>query len=229
MWRMGARRIEHELLDESTPEAARPSLADIVRLNKQFGGHALIRKLLERLVRQDSAFTLLDVGAASGDSAAYIGRLYPNAKVVSLDRNAMNLSLAARPKVLGDAFRLPFRPRSFDFVFSSLFLHHFTDEQIVELLRGFSELARHAVLISDLERHLVSYLFLPATAWIFRWHWITRHDGMISVRAAFSPDELAGFAKRAGLERIEAKAHRPAFRIGVVAFPSNGSVLCAEA
>lgn len=223
MWRMGGRRIEHELLDESSPEAARPSLADIVRLNRQFGGHALIKKLLGQLVQPDSAFTLLDVGAASGDSAHYICSLYPQATVVSLDRNAVNATLAPQPKVLADAFQLPFSPGSFDFVFSSLFLHHFTDEQVVELLRAFSLLARRAVLVSDLERHLIPYWFLPATASIFRWNWITQHDGTISVRAAFTPNELENLAKRAGLAKARAKAHRPAFRIGMIAVPEGAS------
>jgi 2-polyprenyl-3-methyl-5-hydroxy-6-metoxy-1,4-benzoquinol methylase len=224
MWRMGRRRIEHELLDESTPEAARHSLADLVRLNERFGGHGLIRKLLAQLAGQDTAFTLLDVGAASGDSAKYIRSLYPHATVVSLDRNWVNASLAPQPKLLADAFHLPFRPRSFDFVFSSLFLHHFTDEQVVELLREFSNLAKQAVLVSDLERHLIPYWFLPATALIFRWDRITQHDGAISVRAAFTPQELESLAKQAGLRKAKAKAHRPAFRIGMIALP-EGSAL----
>jgi len=225
MWRMGRRRIEHELLDESSPEAARPSLADLVRLNQQFGGHALIRKLLAQLAGPDTAFTLLDVGAASGDSARYIRSLYPQATVISLDRNPVNASLAPQPKVLADAFHLPFRRRSFDFVFSSLFLHHFTDEQVVNLLREFSGLARKAVLVSDLERHVIPYWFLPATAPIFRWNWITQHDGAISVRAAFTPQELEGLAKRAGLRKANAKAHRPAFRIGMIAVPEGSALL----
>ena len=225
MWRMGGRRIEHELLDESAPEAARPSLADIVRLNKHFGGHALLKKLLGEFVKPDSIFKLLDVGAASGDSASYIRSLYPRATVVSLDRNAVNASLAPQPKVLADAFRLPFRQGSFDFVFSSLFLHHFTDEQVTKLLRAFSSLARQAVLVSDLERHLIPYWFLPATAPIFHWNWITQHDGAISVRAAFTPQELEKLANRAGLKKARAKAHRPAFRIGMVAATEASGLL----
>jgi SAM-dependent methyltransferase len=225
MWRMGRRRIEHELLDESTPEAARPSLEDLVRLNQQFGGHALIKKLLGQLAGPDTAFTLLDVGAASGDSAKYIRTLYPRATVVSLDRNPVNATLAPQPKVLADAFHLPFRPRSFDFVFSSLFLHHFTDEQVVGLLREFSCLAKKAVLVSDLERHLIPYWFLPATAPLLRWNRITQHDGPISVRAAFTPQELESLAERAGLRKANAQAHRPAFRIGMIALPEGSALL----
>ena len=222
---MGGRRIEHELLDESTPEAARPSLEDLVRLNQQFGGHALIKRLLAPLMPPDAPFTLLDVGAASGDSAKYIRSLYPHATVVSLDRNRVNASLAPQPKVLADAFRLPFRARSFDFVFSSLFLHHFTDEQDVNLLREFSALARKAVLVSDLERHLIPYWFLRATAPVFHWNWITQHDGRISVRAAFTPQELESLAMRAGLRNTKATAYRPAFRIGMIAMPEGSTLL----
>jgi 2-polyprenyl-3-methyl-5-hydroxy-6-metoxy-1,4-benzoquinol methylase len=119
--------------------------------------------------------------------------------------------------VLGDAFALPFRPASFDYVMCSLFLHHFTDEQVVRLLRSFYALARRALFLSDLERSIFPYYFLPITRLIYKWHWITVHDGMISVRAAFRKRELSSLAKKAGIPDPEVRVHRPAFRIELIA------------
>ena len=70
-------------------------------------------------------FSVLDVGAASGDMGACIRQWYPAAKVTSLDYVASHLAGSPGQRVAGDAFRLPFRPASFDYVFCSLFLHHF--------------------------------------------------------------------------------------------------------
>ena len=160
---------------------------------------------------------MLDIGAASGDTAAVIAASYPRAKVFSLDLNEVNLANAPNPKLLGDAFHLPFRENSFDFVLASLFLHHFTDAQVVGLLEGFFRLSRRALLISDLERHILSYWFLPATQPFLRWHPITVHDGPVSVRAAFTAEELRSLADQAGIQNSQVEAHRPAFRLSLIA------------
>lgn len=212
---LGERRIEPELMDEAEPGVARGCLNSLVRINRRLGGHAVVLKLLARAGCAREPFSLLDVGAASGDIAHVVQAAFPGSRVVSLDQNAVNLESAPRPKVLADAFRLPFAARSFDYVFSSLFLHHFEDEQIVSLLRHFSGIARKGVLISDLERHMVPYLFLPATRWLFGWHWMAVHDGKISVRAALTAAELTSLANRAGLKNVDVVAHRPAFRLSL--------------
>lgn len=218
---MRERVIVPELMDEADPDDARKCLKDLTRINAAFGGHSTIRKLLARAGCDGSGFSLLDVGAASGDSGRIIKQAYPNAQVVSLDRNAVNLSGAGDPKVLGDAFRLPFQPRSFDYVFSSLFLHHFSNEQVEAVLQSFGTIARRAVLIADLERHVVPYWFLAASRAVFRWHWMTVHDGRISVRAAFNASELGAIAWRAGLENVDVQAYRPAFRLALVGRPEQ--------
>lgn len=211
------RLIKPELLDHAEPAEALSNLADLVRINRSFGGHSVLRKMLAGAVPRETPFTLLDVGAASGDTARIIQKLYPLARVASVDRNETNLSAAPRPKVLGDAFRLPFRDNSFDFVYSSLFLHHFPDDEVVTLLASFYRLARRAVLVNDLERRLIPYCFLPVTKYVFGWQRITLHDGPVSVRAAFRAAELAALSRHAGMKHVQVKVHRPAFRISVVA------------
>lgn len=210
------RHIEPELLDHAEPEEARRNLADLVRINQRFGGYSTAAKLLARVASPDDSFTLLDVGAASGDTGRYLSRCFPNARIVSLDYNAVNVEAASYPKLIANAFALPFAQQSFDFVFSSLFLHHFGDEQVVQLLSGFSSVAREAVLITDLERHILPYWFLPASRPFMRWNRITVHDGRISVRAAFKRLELVHLATAAGMRQISAEVHRPAFRLSLV-------------
>ena len=131
--------------------------------------------------------------------------------------NAVNLADAPHPKILADAFNLPIKPESFDFVFCSLFLHHFEGPVVSELMASFYRVARQALIISDLERHILPYLFFPVTKPLFKWTPITMHDGMISIRSAFRAGEMRKLAEDAGLSRAEVRVHRPAFRISVVA------------
>lgn len=212
------RKIEPELLDDLPPSEARPNLADLVRLNRHFGGHSTLRSLFERAeLPPRERFTVLDVGAASGDSAALLRQLFPQAVVISLDQNWTNLEVAPEPKLVADAFALPFAPNSFDYVMCSLFLHHFRDEAIADLLRSFYGLAKRGVLISDLERHILPFLFLRSSRRVFGWNYVTVHDGLISVRAALRPKELRILALCAGLRNLQVRAHRPAFRISLLA------------
>ena len=211
------RFLQPELLDHAEPEEARRNLADLVRINRMFGGHAVIRRALARVVRNDQTFSLLDIGAASGDSARVIRKRYPAASVTNVDSNRVNLGAAPMPKLVANAFQLPFRPDSFDYVLCSLFLHHFDDGQVIELLRSFYGLARCALVICDLERHVLPYLFLAASKPLFRWGRITVHDGLISVRASFRPRELLDLAAAAGVRNASIRSYRPAFRLSMVA------------
>ena len=222
---LSRRDIKPELLDDAEPNEARGNLADLVRINRYFGGHSTIRRMLERVVTPEEPFTLLDIGAASGDAAQMIVRSYPKAQVTSLDKHAVNLEAAPVPKLQADAFRLPFAPGSFDFVMSSLFLHHFSDEDVTALLRSFRSIARRGVLIADLERHVLPLIFLTLSKPLFGWGRITVHDGLRSVRAAFRASELKKLAEAAGIDSPSVEVHRPAFRLTLLATNLRASAL----
>ena len=216
---LGKRLILPELLDTLPPEQAQASLRDLVRINRRWGGHSTLRRLLRDVLHKTGPdgqpFSILDVGAASGDMGACIRRWYPASRVTSLDYVATHLT-GAGSKVAGNAFQLPFRPASFDYVFCSLFLHHFKDEAVVQLLRNFGEVARKAVLVIDLERNPIPYYFIAWSRPLLGWDPVTVHDGAISVEAAFRRKELEDLARQAGLRNPRARVFRPAFRIALV-------------
>jgi len=217
---MGFRRsrlIQPEILDDQTPERAAPSLADIVRINRLLGGHEVLRKCLRGIVSPGESFSLLDVGAGSGDAASVVLKEYPAAAVFSLDHRIHHVRFARGQRIVADAFRLPLRPRSFDIVYAGLFLHHFRDDEVVRLLTAMTAAARRFVVINDLERHYMPYYFLPATRWLFGWDPITLHDGTISVQAAFTASEMRKLGQRAGLNSMDVRTHRPSFRVSMVA------------
>jgi len=220
MHAMGGRLIRPEILDDLPLEQKRNSLRDLTRLNQQSGRRPL-RRLLAEAVPEGRPFSLLDVGAASGDMGAYIASLHPGIRVTSLDYRQEHLQPAPQPRVVADAFRLPFGSGSFDYVFSSLFLHHFSDGAVVQLFSEMGRVARHGVLALDLYRHPVAYYFVPATRWLFGWDPITVHDAPISVEAAFRPFEMRGLAERAGLHDARVRSYGWSFRVSLYARVSS--------
>ncbi len=215
------RVIVPEMLDHAPPDVTRASLRDLARINRYLGGYYVLGKLFRCVVKPGESFSVLDIGAASGDMGAAIRRRFPRAQVTSLDYKGDHLAQAADPRLVADAFSLPLRPASFDFVFSSLFLHHFTNEQVVELFCSFRCVARRAVLAIDLDRGPLAYYFLPYTRWLFGWHDITITDGQISVAAALKKDELRALAVQAGMDLARVQVHRPWSRLSLIAPVGN--------
>lgn len=211
----GGRLIVPEILDQAPDEEAQRNLHELAWLNRWFGGHRVLRWSLRQLYRATDAFTMLDVGAATGDSARVVQAAHPSAKVTSLDWQTRNLRTAPQPKIAGDAFALPFVDTAFDVVHCSLFLHHFTNDQVVLLLKEMRRCARRAVVVQDLERNPLAYYFLPSTAWILGWSSIILHDGPVSVEAAFHASELEQLAVQAGLQG-KVQSHWPWFRLSLI-------------
>jgi ubiquinone/menaquinone biosynthesis C-methylase UbiE len=136
---------------------------------------------------------------------------------VAVDRDPVTLDYARRKTagvaeievLAADAFELPFPRRSFDLVTASMFLHHFAEDDAVRLLAGFKRLATRAVLINDLERHLVSWAFIGLAARITRRHPMFVHDAALSVLRGFTADELRALAARAGASGANVRKRIP--------------------
>jgi SAM-dependent methyltransferase len=212
----GVRVLKPELLDSAGRELRDLNLQDIVRINRWCGGHRVLLRVLRGLVSSGERFSVLDVGAASGDMGQCIREVFPNARVLLTDYRLAHLRNTALPRAAADAFRLPFLPGTFDFVICSSVLHHFPDGQVVDLIRKTRSFARRALIILDLERHPIPYYFLPSTRRVFGWSTLTLHDGPISVAAGFRAEELASLTHAAGAGAVTVRKHRPWFRLSAV-------------
>ena len=209
------RVIGQEILDTASAEETKAVIGDLRRINRWLGGYRVSCSALGSLTPPEQ-FTILDVGAASSESGAALRGKFPGARVTSLDRLASHLASTSGARVVADAFRLPFGERSIDYVYCSLFLHHFSDEDVVRLLAGFAGTARRGVVVVDLERRWLARVFLRATRWFFRWHPITVHDAELSVQAGFTIAELERLAAQAGLEGARVRRHLPWLRLSLV-------------
>jgi SAM-dependent methyltransferase len=201
--------LEH--LDCAVPPAARDaSLADIDRLNAWFGGYALTLRALDRRVFRAGAsrpWRVVDVGGGRGDFAR---RLIEHARgrrvrVIVVDRDPDLLAVARRAMppgvslVRAEATALPFREASIDVLIMSLTLHHLEPAAAVASLGEMSSAARGAIVVNDLWRSRLSLALVWLATRVLGCHPISRHDGPLSVRRAYSPDEIRGLAEKAGL------------------------------
>lgn len=110
---------------------------------------------------------------------------------------------------------LPYPDHSFDYVISSLFLHHLNEAEGVLLLREMARVARRGLLVNDLLRSRIACLLTAMTTRLLSDNRLTHHDGPISVLRGFRPQELRRMAATAGLADAQPSRHLW-FRIALV-------------
>ncbi len=225
-WRPEKLRQE-ELLDtdDGTEFEIRESLHDLRRINRYLGGYRASLAALHHLIRAHGLprFSLLDLATGNADfplvAANWAASHRLPCEIVGMDLsrrhlNYANARIGSSPirLVQGNVHQLPFSRRSFDFVNTTLFLHHLNDAEIVEFLQAAFSVARVGVIVNDLNRHWVPYFFLKLTQPIFARSRITRWDGFASLRQAFTAAELRDYARRCGVSRFTVR-HRFPYRL----------------
>jgi ubiquinone/menaquinone biosynthesis C-methylase UbiE len=219
------RVVTPELLDSdaATPAEVQQTLADLRRINRWFGGISTTRRMLERVVARPgkpssdrNELTLLDVGAGSGDVSLTAARqIRPPAqiRVTLMDRMPAHLPRNGTGTVAGDALALPFLDSSFDLVTCSLLIHHLEREQIVHFVNQALRVARVAVLLNDLRREPLHLALMYAGYPIFSR--LTLHDGIASVRRAYTPQELKSILGNTDGAAVEME-NRYLYRMGII-------------
>jgi ubiquinone/menaquinone biosynthesis C-methylase UbiE len=206
------RRAENvlEFLDRPVARADRDAtLGDVHRLNAWFGGYRLTRRWIRRFGADgaNGRALVIDVGGGGGDFARWLvdraGGPGASLRVVVVDRE---LTLLPTPGVLGvcaDATALPFRAGAADLVTATLTLHHLEAAAAVRGLAEMRAVARRGVVVNDLLRTRLTLALVWLATRLFARHRFARHDGPLSVRRAYAPDEIGGLAEKAGLSRVD--------------------------
>jgi len=185
-----------ELLDSDagSPRDIQASLQDLCRLNRWFGGVATTYSMVQRVVAATGAkhLSLLEVAAGFGEAPRTTAKRLARRGVVLdftlLDRAPSHLPTRSRA-VVADALALPFRDAAFDLVSCNLFAHHLDPPQLLHFVRDALRVSRRAVLINDLIRHPLHLALVYAGFPLMRTY-ISRVDGLASVRRAYIPDEI---------------------------------------
>jgi hypothetical protein len=207
------RTVRPEILDRlaaADPRAVR-SRRDLQRVNRVMGSRAILGRAVRDALASSARkgrVRLLELGAGDGSLALRIARglakTWPSAELTLLDRQALvpaatgtafaHLGWTVRPLTVDvlEWARAPTQRQlscCWDVILANLFLHHFEEESLRELLWAVAQRC-DAFVACEPRRSLPALAgsrLLPALG-VSR---DTLHDAIVSVRAGFRGEELS--------------------------------------
>lgn len=225
---LSKRANSEELMDDLTCSGAvvDQTLRELDVINKLLGGNSVTVTGLNRLlkpIKPGTAISLADLGCGSGEMLIRINRWLSGKKIActltGVDANPFVISYAkkhcsARKNIdfnVSDILSDQFRSTSYDIVTATLFLHHFTNEQLIEIFSNLKRQARIGIVVNDLHRHWFAYHSIRLlTRWFSR-SVMVQHDAPLSVHRGFKKNELRDVLAKAGLDHYSIR-WRWAFR-----------------
>ena len=194
------RIVQPEILDALPPDDPRAlrSRRDLRRVNAWMVNAEILAAALLK-ARSELAFSqITELGAGDGNFLLSVAQKInlPDVKATLLDRqkNVTAETLAAFSKhgwraeaVVADVFDWPGSPA--EVVVANLFLHHFENGRLTELLQIISTRAKLFIAIEP--RRAPLPLFFSRMLWAIGCNDVTRHDATVSVRAGFLGEEIS--------------------------------------
>ncbi|MDP1678110.1 MAG: methyltransferase domain-containing protein [Bacteroidota bacterium] len=202
------RKHDAEIMDDFSIQDERidEALNELRTINIFLGGTATTHngfRILRKKKSLQNKLTVLDVGAGGAD---VFGNESNDLSITALDKNPRTCEYLRDHTnytvLCGDAMDIPLKEQSFDVVHISLFLHHFTEEQIVALLKSFSRVAHHGIIINDLRRSFFALTGIKILTLLFSQSKMVKHDAPLSVQRGFTKEELLRIFDRCSLRNL---------------------------
>jgi 2-polyprenyl-3-methyl-5-hydroxy-6-metoxy-1,4-benzoquinol methylase len=220
--------------DDISFEAMAQTLRELNIINSRLGGHAITISGVERLITQDETVRICEIGCGGGDNlfAIYKYCLRFNIQVVfiGIDLNPECIAFAQQQYphipcewICSDYTAVSFGNKQPDIIFSSLFCHHFTNDQLVSMLKWMQENSRKGFFINDLQRHWLAYYLIKWITNFFSRSYLVKHDACISVARSFTKQDWKALFQQAGINNYRI-SWRWAFRFLVIFKKSPSAV-----
>ena len=206
---------------EISEEQLIKALCEIRWVNRHLGGTAAILDEFKKMKIKKRSFTVLDLGTGSADipkALADWGRSrYIKIRSTAVDLNPTVVLEAQRlcttyPEIScmqGDALNLPFTEASFDYVISSMFMHHLPHQEAITLLKEMARISKLGFAVNELERHPIAWLGIKLLGHLTKKSPMFMNDASLSVLKGFTRTELQKLCKEAGLSEFIIKRRHP--------------------
>jgi SAM-dependent methyltransferase len=225
-----------EILDDLDcfGEAVSQNLKELDIINTLLGGNNISVKALQKVLNGNPGkkhWELADLGCGSGHLMLELDGVFKQQKYTAtftgFDANAFIAGYARQhcrshtnihiicQNILDEPL-----PTRYDIVHASLFLHHFSEEELVSLLQKLKQKTREAIIINDLHRHPLAYYSILLLTRFFSKSYLVKNDAALSVAKGFKKKEWISLLKRAGYKSYSIKWVW-AFRHQLILYPDG--------
>jgi 2-polyprenyl-3-methyl-5-hydroxy-6-metoxy-1,4-benzoquinol methylase len=211
------RTQETEIMDDFLlqGEELRDALNKIAGINQLLGGNKLTLNGVKKLLNNTNAsqtITIADIGCGNGDMLRMLANYGKNQKInfklIGVDANAFTINYAKEltcnysniEYVCIDIFSENFTFLKYDIILCTLTLHHFTNNQILNIITIFINNATIGIVINDLHRSKLAYRLFKVICTLFSLNKMSREDGLVSILRGFKKQELEDFSKKLNLK-----------------------------
>jgi len=228
---LSTRSKEKEILDrDDVPfEDIYRNMKELNRINSLLGGHSItiqgVKTLLDKTKTNgkdslktaqhhlSSKMIICEIGCGGGDNLAAIHRAFPGNKYhyigIDIKKECIDTAINQYPGLNAEWVVSDFKKYHFDqkpsVIFSSLFCHHFSNEEIISMLQWMKKRATKGFVINDLHRNVIAYYSIKWLTTIFSKSYLVKNDAPISVKRGFRKSEWIQLLNAAGIKRFTVK------------------------
>ena len=156
-------------------------------INTWLGGHSITLRGIKKLTGPKKDITVCEIGCGGGDNLnaiyKFCNRKNITAKFGGIDINADCIAFAEKNSIIesvsfivSDYKKVEFEDRKPDIIFSSLFCHHFSKDELIDMLRWMKKNAGIGFFINDLHRHPLAFNFIKIATKLFSRSYLVKHD-----------------------------------------------------
>lgn len=207
------RSYQAELLDADNIPLAdiEQNMQELDTINTLLGGHAITIKGITKLIGNFTNIHICEIGCGGGDNLIAINKYCQqknitvhftgiDIKQACIDFAATRRELQHNTTWLVSNYQLAIFKTQPHIIFSSLFCHHFTNEQLVFQLQWMRKNSQIGFFINDLQRHFLAYCSIKIITQIFSKSYLVKNDAPLSVAKGFTKNEWAKLFKNAAIK-----------------------------
>lgn len=209
------RSYKKELLDnDDIPfEDIKRNMQELNFINTWLGGHQITIKGLQQLAGNLKEISVCEIGCGGGDNLTAITK-WCNKKNIQIKCTGIDIkeeciefakqNIFLKPYtewIASDYSKVHFEHKP-DVIFSSLFCHHFTEEQLAAQLQWMKENCTIGFFINDLQRNTIAYHSISMLTKIFSSSYLVKNDAPLSVARGFHKNEWQKIFFHAGIEQL---------------------------